>query len=414
MIKIRKTAQIYILLLFLLFLLIPIKCKAFYKPQGLVKVYSVVIIPPDPLDPSLIDGDFVPEYRGKTIEFVINKINLLTEQGLNALSESTAYKKYSNSSSTNYLFYNNIKTVTYIEPIKIGLQVLGKSTHNPDYIFYLNRENICDLVDKQGISEIWLWTNHNTIIEPTESNMSMGTSISEFWNYSDYGDVSNSKRTKDLPICKNTYTLYNYSFTRALGELLENHTHQIESILKYIDLDLFWKNFAGVPDSGWSMPNNPGCGWTHFPPNGTKDYDWYSQTQVLNDCEDWNPQKTGEKKLVNCSTWSKDLTCPYDGGVAFKTWWMQNIPGLNNNFYYNGKKLRNWWEYIENFDKAIQQKSKLYQWTYGDFNNDNTTNAVDTNLLVNAVLQINPKIFMDLNDDNVVNLPDLTEYLSNK
>ena len=71
-----------------------------------------MVIIPRPIDPSLIDGDFVPEYRGKTIEFVINKINLLTEQGLNAFHPNLLHiKKYSNSSSTNYLFYNNIKTV---------------------------------------------------------------------------------------------------------------------------------------------------------------------------------------------------------------------------------------------------------------------------------------------------------------
>ena len=94
--------------------------------------------------------------------------------------------------------------------------------------------------------------------------MSMGTSISEFWNYSITETLVTVNELKTYQFAK-THTHFITIVYKSTWRINGKSHPPNESILKYIDLDLFWKNFAGVPDSGWSMPNNPGCSWTHFP-----------------------------------------------------------------------------------------------------------------------------------------------------
>jgi len=38
---------------------------------------------------------------------------------------------------------------------------------------------------------------------------------------------------------------------------------------------------------------------------------------------------------------------------------MQNIPGKDNNLVYQGKTLRNWWDFYGDFDAAISEGKSL-------------------------------------------------------
>ncbi len=218
------------------------------------------------------------------------------------------------------------------------------SAYRPDYNKILSDLNICNYVENQGAKEVWIWGYHYGNLEPAESNMA-----------GPYGDISNSERIGDMPTCTKTYTLYNYNYGRGLGEALENHTHQIEAVLNYIDYDLFWNKFVN-PYGETTGVNH--CGWTHMPPNTKAGYDWRNETQLLSDCEDWKPGGTGTTKMVSCATWYGGA-CLEDSGTKFKIWWMQNIPGKNNNLTYNEKQLKNWWDFIGDFDRAIQSGKTL-------------------------------------------------------
>ena len=85
------------------------------------------------------------------------------------------------------------------------------------------------------------------------------------------GDVSNSERAADMPVCARTYTLYNYSYGRALGEAIHNHGHQIEAVLGHLDRRGLFADFVGP--YGQPSPAVNSCGNVHFPPNGVSDYD---------------------------------------------------------------------------------------------------------------------------------------------
>lgn len=109
----------------------------------------------------------------------------------------------------------------------------------------MNNLDVCDYVENQEVKEVWKWMYHTNAIAPIESNMS-----------GPFGDISNSYRQDDLPMCGKTYTVYNYNYGRTVSEATENHMHQIEHILNYIDGRdvtpsnqwdelLFWGNFVG-------------------------------------------------------------------------------------------------------------------------------------------------------------------------
>jgi hypothetical protein len=137
--------------------------------------------------------------------------------------------------------------------------------------------------------------------------------------------------------------------------------HQIEHVLNYVDgrditpFDewgslLFWGNFVGSDITHTIV--KPGCGWTHYPPNGETDYDWMNRSFVESDCEDWKPDGTGETQVFNCEKWKCD-------SVRFFEWWMQNVPGRGNDLYFDGRKLKNWWSFIGDFDAAMMSGKSL-------------------------------------------------------
>jgi hypothetical protein len=99
----------------------------------------------------------------------------------------------------------------------------------------------------------------------------------------------------------------------------------------------------------------PGCGWSHYPPNGESDYDWANPRFVPTDCEDWNPQGTGMKQTFNCERWGCN-------GHEFFVWWMQNLPGRDNGLTYRGRDVRNWWHFVGDFDAAMAEGKSLLGW----------------------------------------------------
>ncbi|MBI3010765.1 MAG: carbohydrate-binding protein, partial [Candidatus Omnitrophica bacterium] len=241
-------------------------------------------------------------------------------------------------------------TIEFLEPIPVSTNEIpwNPGIFRPDYRQILSRVNICDAVDQGRVSQVWLWGYHYGNLEPAESNTAMGIKSQPFWNYGSYGDMSNSEQIDDMPTCLNTYTLYNYNYGRQLGELLEDHGHHIESVMRFVELPL-WETFVR-PYGDPSTINR--CGWTHSPPNTPSEYDWWNEADVQSDCEDWKPEGFGQVRTVDCHTWYGP-TCLDNGGIEFKIWWMQNIPGLANQLPFRGGVLRNWWEFYEDFDAAL-------------------------------------------------------------
>ncbi len=258
-----------------------------------------------------------------------------TRQAMQALKDGSCYHQYKNPNAKVSIQYEIVQRMEILEPLP--------TFHNPkfkepmtDYNAIMKRINAQYWVEEMGVKEIWVWGYHGGKVHLWESNMS-----------GPYGDISNSDRdATDLPIFKNTYTCYHYNYGRGASEFVENHMHQIEAVLRHIDYDLFWKRFVGDPGEGR-------CGWSHFPPNGERDYDWKNTKHVMTDIEDWKPDGSGQKQRMNCDRWNGD-------SLQWFTYWMQNIPGAGNGLDFEGKPLTNWWRFIGDFDNAMRQKQGLY------------------------------------------------------
>jgi hypothetical protein len=206
------------------------------------------------------------------------------------------------------------------------------------------------LGEPEGVKEIWIWGYHGGVLNLWESNMS-----------SPFGDTSNSSRDpKDLPVYKSTYTVYHYNYQRGLGEAIEDHMHQLEALLNHIDGRdtapaekwpelLFWGKFVGSDVSHKIVTNPARCGWTHYAPNSEKDYDWTNKRYVETDIEDWQPDRVGKTQRMNCERWNSDP-------IQWRVYWLQAIPGANSGLSYKGKKLRNWWSFVADWDRAKREK----------------------------------------------------------
>ena len=290
-----------------------------------------------------VDISQTGDWQNTNINALITNINNLRTGLINTLNIGSTYHHYKDPYAARSLDYQIFEKKIFYTPVPPSTKYQGMGAPSADHLKILNDLNICDYVENKNIKQVWIWMYHTDTVAPIESNMA-----------GPYGDISNSYRDDDLPHCAKTYTVFDYNYGRSYSMAVEDHTHQIESILREVDYNLFWNLFVG--------PNGGGrCGWTHYPPNGRYDYDWNNENTVSSDCEDWKPDQTGQKKTVNCLTWSTNpYACDNDEGLSFKSWWMQNIPGKNNDLYYNGRKLKNWWMYIGNFDTAMISKSLTY------------------------------------------------------
>ncbi len=259
-----------------------------------------------------------------------------TQQVAHALETGSTYHGYKNSDAQPSLRYQIVDSLEFLEPLPTYPK-LGHRQPMTDYKAILNRLDIRRWVEQQGIKEVWLWAYHGGVVDMWESNMA-----------GPHGDLSNSDRDpRDLPVFKQTYTMYHYNYQRGTSEAVEDHIHQIEAVLNTIDHDLFWNKFVGKPGEGR-------CGWAHYPPNAKRDYDWANRTYVMTDIEDWRPEGGGQKKRMNCDRWNGD-------SLTWFIYWMQNLPGADNGLTYKGRSLTNWWTFIGDFDRAMTAKLGLVQ-----------------------------------------------------
>lgn len=315
------------------------------------KTIKILVMSYFPLDSTGLRLD--PSISGinETLSEMRLKVESLTEQGMQVLSEGTQYHGYKQHSPAALDYIIGDKKEYLKRMPRSDFQAWSNPAYRPDYRKMLTEDvNICDYVDGQGILQVWVWGYHFGDIEPDESNMSMGRLSQQYWNHVSYGDISNGQQLDDLPICNKTYVLYNYNYAAGLGNVLEDHGHHMERVMGFVD-PVLWDKFEN-PHGDTNAINH--CGWTHSPPNvsNAEQYFWHSEATVRSDCEDWKPDGGGEVKQVNCHTWY-GATCRDTGGIEYKKWWMQNMPSISSNLTFGGKKLRSWWEFYADLDAAL-------------------------------------------------------------
>ena len=253
-----------------------------------------------------------------SLDAMRQKVNSFNKEAISVLENGSKQYGYKDVNSIQSLDYEIVGTVEYLEPMPT---IKNKTSYGADYDYnkIIQSINGKDWIENKGVKEIWIWGYHTPNTSLNESNMA-----------GPYGNISNSYRLNDMPVYSKTYTVYHYNYTRGVPEVIENHTHQIEAIFGHVNYNVFWNEFVGTGSEPF------GCGWTHCPPNvmsscSSHEYDWTNEASVLSYCG-------GSSVSISCHTWAGS-TCDNDGGLKYKTWWMQNIP-------------QQWWAYIGDFDNA--------------------------------------------------------------
>ncbi len=294
----------------------------------------VLVVAFYPLKHGQLDIRITKDVEG-SLGTIRTHVKKTTQKVLHTLQVGSMFRGYKNPNAQPSLRYEIVEWIefqepypTYRKPDDHGLWV--------DYNDLLARINIQHWVEECGVKEIWLWSYAGEA-KGWESNMA-----------GPYGDISNSNRDlNDMPMLNNTYTLYHYNYQRGPSEATEDHMHQIEAVLRHIDSHLFWDLFVGKTREGR-------CGWSHYPPNAVRDYDWGNFESILTDIEDWKPDGTGQKQNINSRRWGRD-------SLTWFTYWMQSIPGRDNGLFFEGKPLTNWWRFIGDFDNALSEEMGLYE-----------------------------------------------------
>jgi hypothetical protein len=316
-----------------------------YEPELPMEI-PVLVVKYFPVQGGLIDQKATGDW-GAPLDQTRKKTETINRELIVALREGSRYHGYKDKQAKPSLQYKILGVVEYLEP----LPVVGGPSRLTDYRKIMERVDVKTWVEEKGVKEVWIWGYHGGVVGLWESNMA-GPS----------GDISNSNRDpNDLPVLKTTYTVYHYNYQRGTSEACEDHLHQIEAVLNWVDGRdrtpprqwdqlLFWGKFVGSDRSHKIV--HPGCGWAHYPPNAERDYDWANKRYVETDIEDWRPDGTGKKERINCDRWQGD-------SLKWFVYWMQNLPGAESGLSYNGKPLANWWVFIGDFDNAVRRGMKL-------------------------------------------------------
>ena len=311
----------------------------------------VLIVKYFPVQGDRIDQTVTGDW-GASLQETREKTDQLTSKVVESLEEGSRYHGYKNPQARPSLDFEILETMEFLEPLPT-IERPGRGVPMTDYNRIMQRIDIKRWVEQRGVKEVWIWGYHGGVLDLWESNMA-----------SPFGDVSNSDRDpNDLPILKSTYTVYHYNYQRGASEAVEDHMHQIEAVLNYVDGRdrtppdrwsdlLFWGKFVGSDRSHKIV--RPGCGWAHYPPNGERDYDWGNRRYVETDIEDWRPDASGQTQRMNCDRWGGD-------SLRWFVYWMQNLPGADHGLSLDGKPLANWWIFLGDYDRAMHGRMTLVE-----------------------------------------------------
>jgi len=206
--------------------------------------------------------------------------------------------------------------------------------HQPDIIDYprlLRAYDICGKRNRDEIDELWMW----------------GGPWLGFWEAVMAG--TNAYVTNASPItdtsCLKPLHIMGFSYERNIQEMLENFGHRTEGTLTHIfNESIYYHNtqptdWGRFTQTGKFFPGQiSGCGFVHYPPNATQDYDWSNMTNTLSTCQNWlqYPELSGVSQSINCNEWG----CTAHG---YMKWWLSHLPKTDGST--NGK-WNNWWRYL--------------------------------------------------------------------
>jgi hypothetical protein len=316
-----------------------------------VPILALAYYPPLSSNPAYLD-DIETGIPNRLITDMQVYVQQMISEGLTFVSNATRYHGYKDANAPIYLQYSMHSKLEYLSSIPRGYP-LASTSYLWDLAEILGDINICHYVDSIGIKEIWIFGYETAVMHPSESKMS-----------SRYGDISNSIRDEGLPEeyrlprCTNSYVVYSFNYGREIETNIENRMHQIESVMRYLDYDMFAHDFSEDVYPGLEHDYPSSCGNAHFTPNWyvpvANAYIYDLQNYHLSNCETWHPDDRQTTYIsLNCTQWGCSK-------LGYFNWFMQNMPGKNKGIVYNGKQMRNWWEAMYDFNSYVDNGRSLF------------------------------------------------------
>jgi hypothetical protein len=144
-----------------------------------------------------------------------------------------------------------------------------------------------------------------------------------------------------------------HSAESILSKIYNSHRWTWDNRMKLIQEMDTWERFTVIDRRS---PGNAAVGYSHFAPNSQDDYDWGNTTYVYSSWRDWVnnfPNLTGQKELVNVTTWHTGTCLNRD----WHTWWFTAFPHVQGR---DAKGFsHNWWIYFQTFVYTTDLEIKI-------------------------------------------------------
>ncbi len=339
-----------------------------FRPQaastGMQGAYpiNVLVLKYFPLTPDGQNIDItVTGDVGEPYSVIKERTNNITNNLVQFIPKATSYLKYKDPASTPSIQTFITTTKEYTQPVPI------KASHGrvnyPDYNKIMTDNNICNLVNNQGVREVWLFAYQG----PSRPNSNQPyLDIDESKMSGPFGDISNSYRYNDMPVCNYTYRVLTFNYGRGTSEALHSWGHQIEAELSAVNQVVFRELFQG-PAHPQETNENGRCGSVHNPPNARYEYDYENPISQTSDCENWDPNGFGQSTQISCETWSPGCrsnshlrTDDNNPQLNYMIWNWQNLPGKNNSKTFVNQPFKNLWEIYGDFDRVMAYSKTFF------------------------------------------------------
>lgn len=230
--------------------------------------------------------------------------------------------------------------------------------------------NICNRVAAEGIDEVWIYVDN----QPGHDYGWEWQANGPLWKTGPHGNSENDDTVP--PDCGKQMFTMGFNFDAYDNSELESWAHSVEHVAALTEesgsqrCDFYHLGYYGVFNdsnpcknyginysdvSGFTTMADPPtrtvavCGEVHYPPNTTAahahsyDYEYAYQygntTTVQSRCMNWQCSTLTNTVAISGNTWGNTET-------GYLIWWMQNVPGLNNDSHGRDGSLRpNWWDF---------------------------------------------------------------------
>ena len=318
---------------------------------------SPILRTSDPIEQNVLVVIYDTHEMAGHQDYIYNNPVGLSRELEDQMEEASRPHGYDKASAPKEIDLKIIDTIVHEKEVP---QTTNKNTQalEANYNVILQENNICDLVNANRIDEVWLWADRTGAL----SVASLAGHPDEIFP-TNYGGI-------EYPECEHPVILMGFNYERNVDMAMRNYARRAEDIVSWV-LDGKPRIFSESGSNYWEYDGRMNgstledgelthCGNVNWPPNADDEFDVRSTKVVESDCEDWNPQHTGDSKSITCDAWG----CNESG---FTTWWFQNMPARCNKLTtIDGDDMPNWWWHI------MKLKDSEPVWTCKEQEDDGT------------------------------------------